>query len=83
MRFTDNNRRIPVAGDWPCQATAEDVPPRLKHALYVLLRDHVQPGLLEEVCIQVEAAAVDTVFTNKHIEGNAEALAAFLTGGEG
>lgn len=77
--FVDKERRIPAAGEWPCQTERPQyVPQRLKHALYVLLRDHVQPGLLEEVAIQVADATTRTTFTNEYLEGNAESLAAFL-----
>lgn len=64
--------------DWPCRTEAQDPPPRLVAALYVLMRDHVQPGDLEQVMLQVRHEAENTVFTNPHLEGYARSLATYL-----
>lgn len=75
--------RLPLHGNWPCQTPVrEDTPlaPRLVAALYVLMRDHIQPGDMEQVLIDVVGVkAVD--YTNPHLEGLARAHAAYLARG--
>lgn len=77
----------PDSPDWPCKTptflTGPRVPPRLVSALYVLLRDYVHPGDLEELCIQCRNAADDTEYTNPHLEHYARALSSYLTDTEG
>lgn len=53
-------------------------PPRLLAALYVLLRDHVAPGDLEQTCLLVSDHADGTIFTNPYLEGYARALCTYL-----
>lgn len=75
---------IPDAkADWPCNTPvgdkeAERLPPRLVHALYLLLRDHVQPGDVEQIMLHVRDAQPDTIFTNEHLIGYARSLAKYL-----
>lgn len=70
--------QIPEPGDWPCQQDGiTNPPPRLLSVLYVLLRDWVQPGDLEQTCIQVQED-VDVDFTNAHLESYARSLIGFL-----
>lgn len=72
--------RTPTDGNWPCQTTPDTgLPPRLVAALYVLMRDHVHPGDLEQVAIHVTAHTEPAAFTNPHLEAYARALATHLT----
>lgn len=75
--------QIPTDGNWPCQTTPDTgLPPRLVAALYVLMRDHVHPGDLEDVAINVSSYDGDPTFTNPHLEAYARALATHLTADE-
>ncbi len=70
---------LPVPGDWPCQQDQMDSPPpRLLAALYLLLRDHVQPGDVEQVMLNIAREDGATVFCNVHLEGYARALCTYL-----
>lgn len=74
-----DSRRLPRRGEWPCQTERPQyVPPRLKAALYRLLRDHVRPGDMEQVAIDVAPHTINSTFTNPHLEAYAESLAAYL-----
>lgn len=72
--------RLPKDGEWPCQRPPHpDPPPRLLGALYILLRDHVHPGDMEQVLINVRYEGEgDTVFTNRHLEELVRAHATYL-----
>lgn len=69
--------------DWPCktpfQVSGPRVPPRLVGLLYVLMRDYVQPGDMEETCIYLNTATRATEYTNSHLHNYALALATYLT----
>jgi hypothetical protein len=69
---------LPNEGEWPCQTEPKgDLPPRLVDALYVLLRDYVQPGDLEQLMI-FKTSTEPSEYTNKHLEGYARSLATYL-----
>lgn len=71
--------RLPTPGDWPCQrAPMEDPPPRLLAALYVLLRDQVQPGDMEQIMLMIRDHDAKSTFTNDHLRGYALALCTYL-----
>lgn len=73
----------PLDGQWPCQhAPMPNPPPRLLGALYCLMRDHVSPGDLEQVMLNVEGQVPGTRFTNPHLEWYARALCTYLLHGE-
>lgn len=71
-------------GRWPCEAKVNEgvvIPPRLILFMYKLLRDGpLSPGDIEQRLIDVEQVGKDKSvgYTNKHIQGLAEAHAAFL-----
>lgn len=70
---------IPDEGNWPCQQDEmESPPPRLLAALYLLMRDHVPPGDLEQVMIDVSEHGPDATFTNPHLLKYAGALCSHL-----
>lgn len=69
----------PDEGDWPCQQDEMmSPPPRLLAALYLLMRDYVQPGDLEQVMIDVSEHGEDATFTNPHLLKYAGALCSHL-----
>lgn len=70
----------PEPGKWPCQTRAYLAPSRLISALYLLLRDEIHPGDLEQVLINVVHANNDD-FTNPHLEQLARSLATYLLDG--
>lgn len=74
---------LPEAGAWPCQQSPDRQHPRLVAAWYVLLRDHVQPGAVEQVLMNLRRTPADAEheFTNPHLEGMARAHSTFLTVG--
>lgn len=67
---------------WPCQTPerAEKTPERLVALLYVLTRDYIAPGDLEQVLLNLAAYDVGErgVYTNAHLEGLARAHASFI-----
>lgn len=69
----------PDSSEWPCKTPSRPAPPRLISALYVLMRDYVHPGDLEEVCIHAHDATTDVKYTNPHLESYARSLATYLT----
>ncbi len=71
---------LPASGDWPCQRSpATPAPPRLLAALYLLLRDHVKPGDLEQVMLNVVAHHDEhSVFTNHWLEHLARSYVTYL-----
>lgn len=70
---------VPADGEWPCQFEPSRLPPpRLTTALYLLLRDHIQPGALEQVLIEVRSADHAIDFTNKHLHDLAFSHAGYL-----
>lgn len=73
---------LPEAGAWPCQQSPNHTHPRLVAAWYVLLRDHVQPGDIEQVLLNLRGTPADAehAFTNPHLEGLARAHVTFLLG---
>jgi hypothetical protein len=67
--------------EWPCQTPPQEtVPVRLVAALYLLLRDHVHPGDMEDTLLKVADYDADSVigYTNPHLEALARAHATFL-----
>lgn len=78
-------RSLNDKGGPPYQQMVGDVPvpERLVAALYRLLRDHVAPGDMEQVLLDVgRHNPVEAVkFTNRHLEGLARAHAAYLLAG--
>lgn len=75
-----NEPFIPEDGEWPCQTEPGQVSERMVAVFYQLLRDHVQPGDLEQVCINVRDYVPLTVvkYTNPHLEALARALVTYL-----
>lgn len=73
---------LPERGErWPCQTPQlGEAPARLLGALYVIIRDHMQPGDVEQVMLHVRRYRASEVveFTNPHLESYARALCAFL-----
>lgn len=73
----------PDSPDWPCRTpfhvSGPAVPPRLVGLLYVLMRDYVQPGDLEETCINLRHTTALTEYTNSHLHRYALSLATYLT----
>lgn len=71
---------VPEQGEWPCQFEPEVLPPpRLTAALYRLLRDHVQPGDVEQVLIDVRGAHYSEIeYTNTHLRDLAFSHAGYL-----
>lgn len=66
--------------EWPCAtAPSDELPERLVATLYRLLRDHVAPGDMEQVLLDIGKAGTDPVsYSNPHLEGLARALATYL-----
>lgn len=70
----------PDSPDWPCRTGAMGtLPGRLVTALYLLARDHVQPGDLEQALLQsAPYNDVRCAFTNPHLHQLARSHAQFL-----
>lgn len=80
MGPTALNMSIPARlEDWPCRTEPADPPSRLVAALYLLLRDHVAAGDLEQVCLHIRDHGADVAYTNPHLSAYAGALATYLT----
>lgn len=72
----------PGSPDWPCRTQeVPNLPPRLVGTLYVLMRQHLTTGALEEVLLQCESKSENTQYTNPHLEALARAHATYLLGG--
>lgn len=68
-----------LSADWPCRhEPAMALPPRLRSFLYLILRDYVQPGDVEQAALQSRDAAESTTYTNPHLVGYADSLASYL-----
>lgn len=69
----------PTQGEWPCQRPAlQDEAPRLVSLLYLLVRDELPAGRLEEMLIQIRRDDEEVGYTNLHLEGLARAHARYL-----
>lgn len=68
--------------DWPCRTNPrDDTPDRLVAALYVLARDHVAPGDLEQVLLQIRDHMPEwrnATYSNPHLHAMAQAHGAYL-----
>lgn len=73
---------LPGPGEWPCQRVPPDkLPPALVSFLYRLHRDFVQPGVAEQVMLDIRThAGRDPDYTNEHLEALARAHATELLG---
>jgi hypothetical protein len=75
------DEELPRQGEWPCQRpplSAADAPPRLVSFLYLLLRDHLGAGVVEETLLKIRRDDEDMHYTNTYLEGLARSHAQYL-----
>lgn len=73
--------KAPDGDAWPSRTPIDydvKLPERLTATLYQLLRDHVQPGDMEQVLLNVREIEAGTVYSNPHLLALAQSHAAYL-----